>query len=264
VKYNEATGRYVLWNTPDKHYHSATAPSPTGPFDEPQHARVAYGPERGMGGGDFSLFVDDDGTGYIAYTASCGDRSKPKQMHQILVERLTEDYRHGTGEFCGPLAWNCEAPAMFKRQETYYLLFDNTCCWNPAGTGCRVYTADDPLGPYEYRGDINRKVADDPREIVSRNGDTPPGDGRPDVVIKMQPRSVATVPTTHGPRVILIGDRWESRPDGRKGSDFTYWTSPLEFDQDGMIRKLQWEDSWAVDLDRAHGFSSRHAPAISV
>jgi hypothetical protein len=264
VKYCKATGQYVLWNTTDRQYHSATAPEPTGPFGDLEPAPVAHGRELGKGGGDFSLFVDRDGTGYIAYTVYCGDRSKPKQQFQIVVERLTDDYSQGTGEFCGPLAWNCEAPAMFRRGDTYYLLFDNTCCWNPAGTGCRVYTARAPLGPYDYRGDINRTTHADPRKIVSGNDDTEPGHGRQDVVIQMQTRSAATIPTADGPRVILIGDRWETRPDGRKGSDFTYWTSPLQFDEDGMIRKLEWEYSWTVELDTEGGFCSASGATVCV
>jgi hypothetical protein len=171
-------------------------------------------------------------------------------MHQIIVERLADGLRHGTGDICGPLAWNCEAPAMFRRNGIYYALFDNTCCWCSAGTGCRVYTATDPLGPYTYRGDINRTADTDPRRIASDNGDTEPGDGRPDVIIPMQTRRVAELPTPEGKAFVLIGDRWGSAPDGMKGHDFTYWTSPLQFDDDGMICPLQWEDSWEVTIEQ--------------
>ncbi len=246
VKYNAATKCYVMWlahwQSKQKSYFTAAAETPTGPFDEPVPART-HG-----GFGDYSLFIDDDGSGYIAYTASCGDRSRPREMHQIWIERLTDDYRNGTGETCGPLAWNCESPVMFKRNDLYYILFDNTCCWNPNGTGCRVYTASSPLGPYEYRGDINRNVADDPRKIVSKNGDTSPGDGRTDVNIPMQTRRVAELMTTDGPKLMLTGDRWGSADDGKKGHDYVYWTSPLRFDDDGMIQMLRWEDEWSIEL----------------
>jgi hypothetical protein len=137
---------------------------------------------------------------------------------------------------------------MFTTGATYYVLFDNTCCWCAAGTGCRVYTAGAPLGPYTYRGDINRKADPDPRRIESNNHDTEPGDGRPDVIIPMQSRRIARLPTPGGTEFILIGDRWQSAPDGVKGHDYTYWTSPLEFAEDGMIERLEWEDRWTVQL----------------
>jgi hypothetical protein len=248
VKYNSATLKYVLWQTKDKHYWTSVADAPAGPYDEPVRATVAFGEEMGLRGGDFSLFVDKDGAGYIIYTASSGDRSKPEEMHQIVVERLTDDYRNGTGDSSGALAWNCEAPALFRRNGVYYALFDNTCCWCKAGTGCRVYTADSPLGPYTYRGDINRNVDSDPRRIDSNNGDTKPGDGRDDVIIAMQSRRVLELPTKDGTRFVVIGDRWQTAPDGLKGHDYTYWTSPLEFDEDGMIRRLAWEDEWSATV----------------
>lgn len=248
VKRNQRTGEYVLWQTKDKHFWTSVAAAPTGPFTAPERSHVDYGEERGLRGGDYSLFVDDDGTGYVIYTASCGDRNRPREMHQIVVERLTDDFRSGAGDSSGPLAWNCEAPAMFRRNGVYYALFDNTCCWCAVGTGCRVYTAEDPLGPFTYRGDINRVVDTDPRRIVSNNGDTEPGDGRSDAIIAMQTRRILELPTPGDRAFVIIGDRWQTAPDGLKGHDFTYWTSPLEFDADGMIRRLEWEDRWTIDV----------------
>ncbi len=249
VKLNARTGKYVLWHIAEGAYGASVADTPAGPFrtvGRPADLRSPAG-ERIMHG-DFSLFVDDDGTGYLIYTVVVRKSTDPTLRHQIIIERLTEDYLGGTGEASVPLAWNCEAPAMFRRNGTYYALFDNTCCWCRAGTGCRVYTAGAPLGPYAYRGDINRTADADPRRIVSDNADTAPGDGRPDVSIDMQTRRIAELPTPHGSAHILIGDRWQSTPDGMKGHDFTYWTSPLQFDEDGMIRRLEWEDRWTVML----------------
>jgi hypothetical protein len=54
------------------------------------------------------------------------------------------------------IAKNCEAGSMFKNNETYYLLTDYTCCFCTQGSGARVYTAKDPLGPYSLTNNINR------------------------------------------------------------------------------------------------------------
>jgi hypothetical protein len=40
-----------------------------------------------------------------------------------------------------------------------------------------------------------------------------------------------------------MGDEWGSRPDGIKGHDYQYWSSPLQFEKDGMIKQLKWDSS---------------------
>jgi hypothetical protein len=47
-----------------------------------------------------------------------------------------------------------------------------------------------------------------------------------------------------------MGDRWGSRPDGIKGHDFQYWSRPLEFEADGMIKQLTWDPTVTVPLAR--------------
>lgn len=118
--------------------------------------------------------------------------------------------------------------------------------------------AADPLGPWSYRGDINRRAAD-PRRVRSGNGDAPPGAGRADATIPMQIRSHACLPTPQGEAIILRGDRWESRPDGLKGHDLTYVTSPLAFQDDGMIGQPRWEDQWSLEVSPGRARSCRAA-----
>ncbi len=244
VKYNAATNRYVLWFILGGQCCVATADTPAGPYElVTRAAKLRHGPG---GRGDFNLFIDDDATGYIIGTVS--PTRSPGNMHKICVERLTEDYTAGTGETSPFLATNCEAPALFKHNGVYYALFDTTCCFCPAGSGVRVHTADEPLGPYARRGDINRNVGADPRTIQSRDTDTEPGAGRSDATIAAQQAQVARIPTVDGDKLIWIGDRWESADDGVKGHDYTYWSSPLEFYPDGMIKPLRWENEWTTTL----------------
>lgn len=244
VIYNARTGKYVLWGT-GRGYFIFTSDKPDGPFELAVEAADGRYPGKS---GDFSIFVDDDGTAYRIGGAGFKEE-KPPRMHCVYVERLTEDYLAGSGETSAILAENCEGPGLFKRSGVWYALFDNTCCFCPAGSGARVYTAADPLGPYAYRGNINRKGPADPREIESVDHDTEPGAGRSDVIIPAQQRRIAILPTPDGPAHIWIGDRWESADDGIKGHDYTYWSSPLAFEEDGMIRKLRWEDSWEIEIE---------------
>jgi hypothetical protein len=45
---------------------------------------------------------------------------------------------------------------------------------------------------------------------------------------------------------LWMGDMWGSAIDNVKGHDFQYWSSPLEFDEEGNILPLEWVDSWSV------------------
>ncbi len=254
VKFNKRTGKYVMWynainqqGAAVSQYGVAVADRPSGPFVI-VNTNVAVKHSEG-GVGDMGLFVDDDGTGYLAYTVGVGGsfdvKDEPIPHHQIRVMKLTPDYLGTTSEVSEVVAGNCESPAMFKRGDVYYLLFDNTCCFCPAGSGVRVYTAAAPLGPFTYRGNINIK-AENPRDLPTTW--TPPGTGRPDSIIKAQQTHVATLPTPSGVVYLWMGDLWGSRPDGIKGHDFQYWSSPLKFDEDGMIQQLKLENQWKYDL----------------
>jgi len=61
-------------------------------------------------------------------------------------------------------------------------------------------------------------------------------------------RATFSTPTPEGTSFHWVGDRWESAADGIKGHDFIYISGPLQFDPDGMIRQLAWENSWSLDV----------------
>ncbi|MEI7955139.1 MAG: family 43 glycosylhydrolase [Verrucomicrobiota bacterium] len=240
VKFNRSTGKYVMWYNADNQYGVAIADEPSGPF-------IISNPNVPMkysshGIGDMGLFIDDDGAAYLAYTVigtgDFGGKVEPISHHQICVEKLTGDYLSSTQVASAFVAGNCEGPAMFKRKGIYYLLFDNTCCFGVDGSGARVFTSTSPMGPFQYMGNINIK-ATSARNLPSPW--TPPGSGRPDCIIKAQQTHVATLPTDKGTVYIWMGDRWGSRPDGIKGHDFQFWSSPLQFEEDGMIKSLTWD-----------------------
>lgn len=224
VKYNAKTKQYVLWynwypKLWEGQYGVAVSDKPAGPF------AIANGnvEVRNPAPGDMGLFVDDDGAGYLAYT-SIGLK------HGISVEKLSDDYLSSTKQGSDIIAEGCEAPAMIKRNGLYYVFFDNCCCFCSEGSGVRVYTAQSPLGPFTNRGNINRRA-----------------DGS--VIIAAQQTHVAQLQTPKGVEFIWMGDRWGSRPDGIKGHDFQYWSSPLVFEADGSIKPMQWEDKWSLDVE---------------
>jgi len=226
VKFCAASGLYVLWynwypRLWEGQYGLAVSESPAGPFRIVNDNVAVVQPKPG----DHGLFVDDDGTGYLIYT-SIGEG------HGISIERLSDDYRASTGANSGILSRGDEACALFRRQDTYYALFDSTCCFCPGGSGAKVFTAPAVFGPYTFRGNINRQA-------------TPCGNVP---IINAQQAHVARFPSTQGPLYIWTGDRWGSRPDGIKGHDFQFWSAPLQFGDDGSIQTLAWINEWEFSL----------------
>ena len=226
VVFNPNTRKYVLWynwypKLWDGQLAVATSDTPEGPFTivNPD-VQVSQAKSRP---GDGSLFVDDDGTGYFIYTVI-------GQGHAIRVERLTRDYLGSTGETSEILARGCEASAMFRRGDLYYVLFDSCCCFCPSGSGARVFTSSSPLGPFTERANINRQ----------------PGKRTP--IVAAQQTWVARIPTSEGAAFLWMGDRWGSRTDGIKGHDFQYWSAPLKFDPDGGILPIDNLPQWSANV----------------
>src|SRR5262245_42526772 len=226
VVYNARTRKYVLWynwypKLWEGQYGVATSDTPEGPFvirnTRVRVSQAAWHP------GDLNLFVDDDGVGYLIYTAI-------GQGHSVRVERLTADFLGTTRETSAVLGQGSEAVALFKRGGLDYALFDRTCCFCSAGSGAQVLVAAAPLGPYTERGNgnINRR------------------DGAP--IVAAQQTFVARLPAPQGNLFVWIADRWGSRPDGIKGHDFQFWSAPLQFEADGSIRPIENVPQWRAKI----------------
>ncbi|MEO9869407.1 family 43 glycosylhydrolase [Ekhidna sp.] len=151
VIYNKQTKQYVLWynwypKLWDGQFGVAVSKTPEGPFKIVNPDTKVSKSEIGVG--DLGLFVDEDNIAYISYNSI--------QNHQLVVERLNSSYTKSTMETSNIIAEHVEAGSMFKREGLYYLLTDYTCCFCNYGSGARVYTAKDPLGPYKFSSNINR------------------------------------------------------------------------------------------------------------
>lgn len=203
VAFSPATQRYVMWYNMlpvvngegvfDKAYYAvAESPSPGGPFATVvvNVSGVAFDklPDAA------SVFVDDDGKGYLAFTH--------EDSHVNNVQELTPD-------LLGPLPGggvsaviggpNNEGALMFKRDGTYYVGFGQCCCFCGGGTNVELFSASAPLGPYTSLGNVI--------EAGAWGGQT------------------GAVFFT-GVDYVLYGDRWQSAPDRIKGHDFSY-VAPL-------------------------------------
>jgi hypothetical protein len=223
-----ATGTWILWYNfdPNYSYGVAWADTPYGPFqtvDDDVGASTQFGFPNNSDVGDFSLLVDDDGQGYILYSAN----------HHCQIERLTANLSRSSywvdgQQTSGVFPNGNEAPAIFKRAGTYYALISESCCYCGEGAKVHAYSASAPLGPYAYLGEI----AAGPNPF---NG-----------TVATSAQQTNVVPLGEDKHAFLWqGDRWQSAPDRLKGHDFLYQTA-LTFFPNGSIGHLSWEDNFTV------------------
>jgi len=245
-------------------YAVATSESPVGPFK----LRVnAVNVTRGDGGGgDFDLFVDDDGAGYVVYSS----------LYWMSVEKLTPDFLYSTGQnaSCGPKGsplfpeYFVEAPVFFKRNSIYYILFGHCCCFCEQGSGVIVHTATSPLGVWQIQAgeDVACRSSQFASEFPLLEGVEmgvralpTPGQGclyQSDEmsVTRSQQNFIVQVEVAGGEvEYVWTGDRWQQAPDLIKGHEPQFWV-PLKFSADGAIGKMSWTDQFVLDI-AVGGFS---------
>ena len=85
---------------------------------------------------DMGTFQDEDGTGYLL-------------IHHGPIYRLSPDYRSIEAKVADIKGMG-ESPAMFRKDDTYYLLTSHTTSWERNDN--YYYTAPSPEGPWEHQG----------------------------------------------------------------------------------------------------------------
>ncbi|MEW4923859.1 family 43 glycosylhydrolase [Algibacter sp. 2305UL17-15] len=65
-------------------------------------------------------------------------------------------------------------------------------------------------------------------------------------IIPAQQSYVTKLQTAEGEKYFWVGDLWGSASDNVKGHDYQYWSKPLEFNDDGTIIPMTWEDTWKL------------------
>ncbi|CAF0743942.1 unnamed protein product [Adineta steineri] len=245
--YNPKTKLYVLfwnymrWNQPSL-YAVGIAETPNGPF---KLVNPALNVSRGGSGGDFDVFVDDDGTGYIVYS----------QNYYMSIEQLTPDYYYSTGKSYMFDEYFVEAPIFLKKNNIYYVLFGWCCCYCMQGSGVLVHTSNNPMGPYTLQTDGDLAcVAKSNTISTSLNALPTPNQGcefhniNTTSIARSQQNYIIKVTNSSGyTTYVWTGDRWQQAPDGIKGHEPQFWT-PLTFDENGKIGKMKWIDEFTLDV----------------
>lgn len=126
VMYNASTGQFVMWmhkenGTDYSEARAAVAVSST--VDGDYDYRGSFRPLGHMSR-DIGVFVDTDGAGYM-YSAA-------NENYDLHIYRLTADYTGIQSLVANP--WpggHREAPALFKRGSTYFMLTSGATGWSP-------------------------------------------------------------------------------------------------------------------------------------
>ncbi|MGP4112635.1 RICIN domain-containing protein [Streptomyces sp. 4N509B] len=126
VMYNESTGQFVMWSHKENgrdysEARAAVAVSDT--VDGDYEWRGSFRPLGHMSR-DITVFVDDDGTGYMVSAA--------RENYDLHIYRLTDDYTDVAALVANP--WpggHREAPALFKRDGVYFMLTSGATGWDP-------------------------------------------------------------------------------------------------------------------------------------
>lgn len=220
VIYNKKNKTYVLWiNVYDNvsGYRVFTSKTPKGPFVEAPEPKITVNsnmPAAGLNNGDHDLFIDDDGTGYLAFTDW-------RTKGTIVIEQLTDDYLSGNGKVVKDItSGKTEAPALFKRNGIYYVTYSDPNCGYCAGTGTSYKTAKSPLGPWSE----GKRISDN-----SCGG---------------QPSFVSTMKVDAEMIYLYGSDLWNNAAKNEAQANF-YWAK-LTFAADGSINPLECLSTFSV------------------
>lgn len=158
---------------------------------------------------DMTLFVDDDGKGYQIYSS--------EENLTLHIAELTDDYTNHTGKYVrlAPAGHN-EAPAIFKRNNVYWMITSGCTGWDP--NEARMFSAQSIWGPWKQH----------PNPFRGKDSE---------LTFNSQSTFVQKI---HGKEdaYVFMGDRW--RPNNP--IDGRYVWLPIQFEDD--IPFLEWMDEW--------------------
>ena len=160
---------------------------------------------------DMTVYVDDDGKAYHIYSS--------EENLTLQIAELNDDFTAHTGKYIrlAPGDQN-EAPAIFKKDGTYWMITSGCTGWAP--NKARMYSAPSIWGPWERHES----------PCIGPNADLTFG-GQSTYILKF--------PGTD--RFVFMADIW--RP--KFPSDARYIWIPIEWYEGKPV--LPWRESWSPD-----------------
>lgn len=147
---------------------------------------------------DMTLFVDDDGKAYHVYSS--------EENLTLHIAELTDDYQAHSGRYIRifPGGHN-EAPALFKKDGTYWMITSGCTGWAP--NAARMFSAPSIWGPWKQH----------PNPCRGKESDKTFG-GQSTYVLQLP-----------GNEFLFMADIW--RPESLMYSGYLW--IPIQFDEDG-------------------------------
>ncbi len=155
---------------------------------------------------DMTLYVDDDGKAYHIFSS--------EENMTLHIAELTADYLHHTGRYTrvAPGGQN-EAPAIFKKDGTYWMITSGCTGWDP--NAARMFSAPSIWGPWTQH----------PNPCVGPGADKTFG-------------GQSTFILPYGDGFVFMADTW--RP--KHPRDARYIWLPIDFEQGKPV--IRWRDQW--------------------
>ncbi|WP_326553305.1 RICIN domain-containing protein [Micromonospora sp. NBC_01813] len=225
VVYNASTGRYVMWMHKENGANYSEARAAVASSATVDGSYTYHGSFRPLGhmSRDITLY-NDNGTGYMISAAD--------ENYDLHIYRLTPDYLN-VAELVGNF-WNDahrEAPALFKRGSTYFMLTSGATGWSP--NQARYATASSISGPWTS---------------WTNAGDS--------TTFRSQPTFVLPIQGTDTTSYLYLGDRWAGAWGGPVNDSQYVWL-PITFPSTTSM-SLTWAPS--ITIDTATGTITANSP----
>jgi hypothetical protein len=215
VMYNAATGRYVMWMHKENgsdygEARAAVAVSST--IDGNYTYQGSFRPLGTYMSRDITIY-NDNGVGYMISAAD--------ENYDLMIYRLTPDFlriESVVGNF-----WNDahrEAPALFKRGSTYFMMTSAATGWSP--NQAKYATASSISGPWSSWVNV---------------GDS--------TTYSSQPTFVLPITGTSGTSYLYLGDRWAGAWSGPVNDSQYVWL-PLTFPSSTSM-SMNWYPQITID-----------------
>lgn len=185
---------------------------PTWKSDVKMGGALARDFEKGQMARDMTLYVDDDGKAYHIFAS--------EENQTLHIVELSDDYLTHTDRYVRILPGDSnEAPAIFKKDGTYWLISSGCTGWDP--NAARLAKAQNIFGPWEALS--NPCVGEDAEKTFHS-------------------QSTYIIPVEGSDKWIFMADRWTPKNpiNGR------HLFLPIEFTEEG-VPTLKWYDEWSLE-----------------
>ncbi|WP_444544530.1 RICIN domain-containing protein [Rhizocola hellebori] len=216
VMFNASTGKYVMWmhkenGTNYSEARAAVAVSST--IDGTYTYQGSFRPQGSFMSRDITIY-NDNGTGYMISAAD--------ENFDLMIYRLTPDFL-GIAAVVGNF-WNDahrEAPALFKRGSTYFMLTSAATGWNP--NQAQYATSTSISGPWSGWTNVGNSTT-----------------------YSSQPTFVLPITGTSGTSYLYLGDRWAGAWGGPVNDSQYVWL-PITFPSNTSM-SLNWSPQITIDV----------------